>query len=111
MNEKRHAVFHSSFIVAHSSFILLILSILVNSSVSEGDAHRLHYLAQDFFRFFAAAVERRGESRVDDEAVREDGEDETLHVVGQTIVAPFRERERLRRAEECERAARAYAEV
>src|SRR5215211_5155840 len=77
----------------------------------EGDADGLHDLAQDFFGLLAAAVERGGEARVDDEAVREDGEDEPLHVVGQAVVAPLRERERLRGAEERERAAGADAEV
>src|SRR2546423_15592688 len=32
--------------------------ILPPSSFSEGDAHGLHYLAQDFFGLLAAAVER-----------------------------------------------------
>src|SRR5437868_10361445 len=89
-------------LIHHSPFvsILFILSIPVNFSASERDAHRLHDLAQDFLGLLAAAVERRGEARVDDEAVREDRKDEPLDVVGQAVVAPLREGEGLRRSEE-----------
>src|SRR5205085_8327069 len=73
-------------------------------------ADRLQQLAQDGFGLFAAAQTGR-EARVDDEAVGEHRQDEALDVVGHAVVAILCERERLRGAKECERAAWANAEV
>ena len=71
------------------------------------------HLAEDFFDDALAhvgAALHEGSARIDDDAVGEEGDGQTLHVVGDGVVAAFDERDGLHSAVERLAAARADAE-
>src|ERR1051325_10478789 len=89
-----------------SSFILHLPA----SSSLQRHADGFEDFVQHSFSFFAAP-HRRGITGTYGKPVGEDGNDETLYVIGNAIVTLFGQRKRLGRAKQRQRSARANAEV